>query len=413
MQILKKYSGLINNNSTIFILINVAISGIGLARSFVCLKRLDFHDLGFFTIFQNISFLSSLLQLGIISGAYRISMLDESKGKALNDTLFTFLLITLSVSLLGATVLSLFYLHFNKIIIFSGILLGVLSLYSNWLVSTFLARHKISDLNNINLSSAIIAIVSVSLISIFGIYGAIISVAAQPVAFVCISLLKYPNLRPKKLTLDFKIISKAVSYGFIPFLAGIMFYLNYQIERWSIAYYIDTESLGRFFFAGLYNTIFILVPNSLNTLFFPKSLNHYVNKEYTDLKIVIKKFFVIIIAYGVLCMIVTSFFMKPVIALFFPNHLDNIQYVYIILPGLIAMSLTLPISLLFNSSLMLKPILVGYLISVSMTVILIFSCSHFGYFSLTNVAYIDSIGSIALLIYMLFAYSKYHSKIWN
>ena len=396
-----------------YVVINVMLSAVGLVRSFFCLRILGFQELGSLTIFQNLAFIGSLFQLGLISGAYRIYTLDESQSNNLHNTIVSFLLAVLSAFSAVAFIAQFFKHDITGVLVFSGIFLGVLALYSNWLISTFLARSKLKELNKINLLSMVVGLATILLIYQFGLTGAILSILAQPLSFIAISLVRYPALRPTKLMLSKDLISKSLSYGFIPFVAGILFFLNAQIERWSIAYFLNTESLGKFFLATLFSTIFILVPNSLNNIFFPKALNFYANKDYDLLKIALKKFYVLLVAYDLVCVASTLLFLRPLVSMMFPNHIPGIELVYTILPGLVAVSFVIPIFMTFNFSLTLKPILAGYILSTIIMLILMTISIRSGSFSISTVALIESISNACLLCYAGVAYSIYYRKIWT
>ena len=61
-----------------------------------------------------------------------------------------------------------------------------------------------------------------------------------------------------------------------------MLYL--QAERWSINGVLGVEALGSFYLVFLYVSLFQLVPNSVNSIFFPKGVKSYAEKRYDEFR---------------------------------------------------------------------------------------------------------------------------------
>ena len=177
-----------------------------------------------------------------------------------------------------------------------------------------------------------------------------------------------------------------------------------QIERWSIDGILGVEALGSFYLVFLYVSLFQLVPNSLNAIFFPKGVKSYAEKRYDDFKRIIKYYYLSIAGYGVLISMVTVLLLEPVVALLFPNHLPGIPFVYIVLPGLIMMSLYLPIGLILNSSVILKPMLIADSTNLVFNVVVIIVLMGLGAFSLQSVAVLRTASGLYMLVAYIIIY---------
>ena len=108
----------------------------------------------------------------------------------------------------------------------------------------------------------------------------------------------------------------------------------------------------------MYVSLYLLVPTSINSIFFPKSVKAYSEARYGDFKRFLKFYYLVLVGYAVLIVGATVFFLKPFVSLVFPNHLPGVHLVYLVLPGLIMQSLSEPIGLIFNSAVILRPMLI-------------------------------------------------------
>ena len=112
-------------------------------------------------------------------------------------------------------------------------------------------------------------------------------------------------------------------------------------------------------------------------------------------------------------MIITFTFMEPVVGLIFPNHLIGVNYVFLIIPGLVFLLLSAPIALIYNASLKLTPMLYAYLISSIINVLVVYILWKKMIFNLTNIAILKSVLGIFIFLYFYFSYFYNSDKIWN
>ena len=388
--------------SSVYLLINIAVSGVGFIRSFAFMKALDINVLGVISLVQTGILFLGLLQFGLINGGYRIFALDNSDfQKRINNLIFSYFAV---ISLLLFGVLGIIFIFGYQLVLSNGLLFvalfcGILSLIMNWLTNTLIGLRLIRDINWINAIAGGVSLLTLPLIFIYGLTGAVISLMAQPLLFVVITLWRRKELRPSAWNFDLSLIRYVLSFGFIPFLAGIFGMINMQIERWSIADILGTEALGQFYLVFLYSTLFVLIPSSLLNIFFPRAIFAYENFQMNEFKRIIKQYSMLLLSYLVLVFVFTILALQPVIDWILPEHSLNTQYVFIFLPGLLVLSLCDPISIIFNSAVRLKPFLYAGVGSVIMTILFVFYANKFECYNLTNVAILKTMINTSVCLY--------------
>lgn len=386
-----------------YILINIGLSAFSFLRSFVFMRKLDLKELGVISLVQTIFMFIGLLQMGLLNGGYRIVSLGKSEEmEKTNNTIYSYLAILLPI----CVIFCFFANFFNWIkdlslaLMLISVCFGIFTLLNNWYQNMLIGEQKLQEVNISNIVSYISSALMLPLAYYLGFWGAMCVIMIQPLVYVGLSMLRNKELRPTGFFFSIKYVRYILSFGFIPFLSGIFTILYLQVERWSIDGVLGVDALGGFYLVFLYVSLYQLVPNSLNSIFFPKGVKSYAEKKYDDFKRIIKYYYLAIIGYGMLITFVTILFLEPVVSFVFPNHLQGVSYVFIILPGLIMTSLIDPIGLLLNSAVILKPMLVASLTNLILSVVIIIVLITFGIFSLQNVAIVRTISGA----YLLFAY---------
>lgn len=394
------------NPSSLYILINIYVSAVGFARSFLFMRWLDMNELGIISLVQTIIIFLGFFQIGLLNGGYRIFALDKADDQRdINNVLFTYFAIMSGVALLFWTTLfaSGKQLVIDNKLMLVAIICGILTLIMNWLTNTLIGKRLIKEINNINLISATVSFAVLPLVMLWGITGALVALFAQPLIFITITLLKRKELRPTAWNFDIKLVRYILSFGFIPFLAGVFVLINLQIERWSIAKVLGTEALGEFYLVFLYTTLFVLIPSSLLNIFFPKAIHAYENHNMHQFRTILKKHLIIVITYLVSVLLFTAFGLQLFIDILLPKHSANTIYVYYFLPGLVALVLCDPITIIFNSAIRLKPMLYAGLAGVMLNVALIYIAIKLSSFTLINMAIIKTLVNILILsIYFIY-----------
>jgi O-antigen/teichoic acid export membrane protein len=397
-----------------FIIVNIIVSSLGFIRSFVFMRVLDFHELGILTIIQTMIMLISMFQFGLINGGYRIFSLDKKEdNERINNLIFSYLLILMILFGVILFILSYFNLSINYIFLVSAFGIGLISLLCNWLSNTLIAKQLIKELNGLNLFTAVISFAALPLAFYYKINGAILVLVIQPLLFVTLSLYRRIDLRPTCFIFNWTTIKWILKYGFIPFLTGIMGLINIQIERWSIVNWLSTEDLGRFYLVFLFSTLFILIPNSINSLLFPNSMKLYASRNFSLLIKSISNYYKLLLVYIFITVVLTVFLMPTIITYLLPKHSQSISYVFYILPGLCLLILVDPISLIFNAAFKLRPIFWAYFTSIIVNVILISLCVKLEFFTLTSMSILRSIIGAYVFIFFIISYYLFRKEIWT
>lgn len=407
----KKYIEYLIRPTSLFVAVNITVSIIGFLRSFAFMKWLGLEELGLISLVQTVIQFIGLFQFGLINGGYRMFSLNKvQEQEKVNNLLFTFLGLFLFIFLIiwliivatGRTLLM------NNDLLLVAIFTGIITLANNWLNNTLIGKQKLGEINKINLISIGVSLLSLSLIYYLGFWGALISVIVHPLCFVFLTLQRNKELRPTRFYIDSELIREILHYGFIPFLSGIFVMLNLQVERWSIAAFLGNEELGCFYLVFLFQTLFMLIPTSVQSVFFPRAVRSYDEGNLLEFKNVIKKLSIVIIIYDLAIVIVTMLLLKPVVSVIFPLHTENVIYVYMFLPGLLAWSLDSVLGLILNSSLRLKVLLYAGLVGFITNVVGIIFLKASGLFTLERIACLKSV--ILILPFVISLIYVYQNK---
>lgn len=393
-----------------YILINLFVSGVGFAKSFLFMKWLDMTELGIISLVQTVMLFVGLFQLGLLNGGYRIFALDKAEQqREINNLLFTYIG---CLSFLGVLIWCILHVCNITLVLKSELLLvafvcGILALTNNWLTNTLIGKGLISNINKVNTVSALISLLLLPLVMFFGIRGAIVVLISQPLIFVAITLFQNKSLRPTAFNFNLSLVRYILSFGFIPFISGIFTLVNLQIERWSIAEILGPDALGKYYLVFLYSTLFTLVPSSLNSLFFPKAVKAYEQGESIIFKRLIVRYTILLLLYIAFTLISSYTLLQPIIDYVFPQHASNTIYVFYLLPGLAAYLLCDPISLIMNSMVKLRMMFISGLLSVITICIGVFITNYLSIFSLTGITLIKDIAYfLVLFIYIAFLFKE-------
>lgn len=396
---------LLRSSSFIFIAINILVAFLGFVRSFAFMKFFDFKELGIITLVSTAAALIGFFQIGLINGGYRIIALqDKDLRIKTNNVVFSFFGVLLIALFLGSIVGYFLGWFSNVLILIVVNVLGIGMLVNNWLTNTLIGGSEFKRLNIANASSALASLLCLVLAYYFGLYGALISLVIQPLLFVLLVFTTDHKELPTKFDFDLKHIKYILSFGFIPFVSGIFFMLYQQIERWGVNLFLGPEALGKMYLVFLMTTLFLLIPTSINSLFFPRSVKLFSDGENMLLKKLINQYFLILILYCSICIILTVLIFPSLIEFVFPNHYLYINLVFILLPGLVFRCLCDPIGLLLNSMVKLKPILYSDIISTVFYCLMIAVLSIMNVFSLENIVICYVLYSLVKLIYLFVAF---------
>lgn len=401
------------NEKLVYVLVSGVISVLGFMKSFLFLKFFDFFDLGIINISQNFIITISLLQIGIITGGYRLYCYKKGEIVAMiNSTVLYFFFILFAFLLLGFLVAIFFFdTKISSYLLFFFLITGLLSLYGNWVTCKMLAVGKIRLLNVANLISAALSLSIIFLYKYIGVWAALSTFLTQSFILIAFSYYKVPEIKPVFRSLKFKrVASKIISLGFVPYLTTAMGYFNSQLGRWLITLSLGTLILGKTSLVNLYVTLVNVFPTAITNLFFPTLISKYELGDMNGFSSSLRRYFMILVLYLSATILLTVLLSNFVVSLLFPKHLESLNLVYTILPSLFFLCLSNPIIVVLNASKNFKAIFFGSLISITVYLFLLvvylykFEVKLIGFFA------IESISSCCFFIYNCFVFKKIIQK---
>lgn len=401
-----KIKELVTNPQFKYIYITFLISAIGFLKSFVLLKFFEFDKLGIVALAQTFTSSISLMQIGVITGGYRLfSYKKESILKKVNETVFFFfLIITIFLCFLGFVVSCFFSIGVSALFCQLFILIGVLSLYSNWVVCKLLGTRNIKVVNKAQAASAIVSFFITLGAYWFGLTAVLTALFLQPLIIIGVAYLFSPILMPSLNFKSFKkYIKKIISLGFIPYLTSALTLLNSQLGRWLITFSLGTIILGKTFLPALFVVLVSVFPSAISSLFFPKIIENFEKNQNENLVKTLKNYFAILMIYYSLVITVTLLLANIMIKIFLPKQVESIYLIYAVLPSVFFLHLSGPAIFLFNAMKKFNNILIGGLISVFSYCF--FLCLYL-YFSKPQLVYFFIIESVSALLF--FVYNSYY-----
>lgn len=395
-----------------FIIINILSSFILFARSILFLKYLPAADLGFIMLFQAVIAMMDLAQIGLLNGGFRIFAVDSNVNhfKAANNSNVTYIILITGILLLFSF-FSTSILHIRLEIFILAIFAGGFYLLRNWFTNILIARQKLRQVNILNLITAFASAFLAILIFEYGLIGAVISISSTYIVFVAAFLVLHKEYIPNKLKIDKSTFKLMLYYGFIPYLSGIAVLINNQIDRFFIAGVISLEALGQFYLAVTFMTVFNMLPTNLNSLFGPQAINSYSNMKWKNTFRTTKIFFWLISGYTILSALVLLFFGEIVVRYIFPDKVEQLKYLFIMLPGIMALTLAQPFSFILYVALNLKAILWSNILSLLFYLGLLTILLFYQKFNIENVAIGKSLQGVSVLFFLVFATALNWGKI--
>jgi O-antigen/teichoic acid export membrane protein len=402
---------LAKKQAILFVGVNILVAFLSFVRSFAFMKFFDFKELGSITLVTTATMLVGFFQIGLINGGFRIIALGQDKSsRKTNNVIFSYFGI-LSVALLFFFIIG-FFLGFltDYIVVLFIYFMGIAMLVTNWLTNTLIGGGEYRRLNIANVLSAVTGSLCLLLAYYYGFYGALISILIQPLFFIVIVFGTDIKEIPTKFDLDINHIKYILSFGFIPFLAGIFFLVYMQLERWGINLFLGPEALGKMYLIFLIVTLWVLVPSSILNLFFPKAVKYYSDNDLVNFDKTFSLSAKITLGY---CLVMSSLIvisLNPFVSFMFPKHLPYVYLVMLGLPGMVARTLCDPISLYLNSIVRLKPLfwseifaLIAYVLCVAVLVL-------FNLVSLKNFVICFNIYFLFKFLYLFIGYYKSRIK---
>lgn len=383
----------------IYVLVNVAVAGLSFVRTFSFMDFLTEEGLGTVSLIITVSGILGFTQIGLINGGYRIiAECDNETKEIVNNTVFSYILIVSSFLVILLGIALTFNWVDNILLILGTVILGISLMLSNWLSNVIIGSSDFIFASIANLLSATGSIILIIPVSELGLIGALIVLIAQPLIFIIYSLTRTSRYRPTRFSLKLGKMKYILRFGFIPFISSLLFLLFMHVEKIGINFALGTEALGKLYLLFGFITLVSLIPTSLTNLFFPISVKHFSNSNKLLLRNVLRRYFLLLFAYIVLVCIFVYNFLEMVVSYFFINHVPNVEFVLIAVPGIVAKTLCEPITMKLNAMVKLKHIFFAESLSFLFYMVMLLyavnissiELSHFVWFS--NVYFFIKLG---------------------
>ena len=359
----------------LYVFINILMAGLGFARSYVTMKYLGFYQVGLVAMLMSVIEFVSMLQMGLLNGGFRMYFVNtRSVNKRINSMLFSYLAILLLVSL---SVLAIYVgikggINIQLEMIGLGVVVGIFTLAKTWCTNLMIAAQKLGLLNRLNVWSSVLSFCFIFFVPVYGLIGAILLVISQPVIFITSALWLNSELRPAGFFYKKSLLRKLMFFGFIPFLAGILVKVDDQVERWGIINILGLENFGKYNLVLIYCSVFMLVPASINPIFFPRAILQYKENNTVALKKTLTFYIITLFSYTLFVIAATVLLMPYLVNLFLPKYNIGVQYVWYILPYVVAQMLIMPLDFIYTLTAKFRVMFVSYTASVLLFVTLIF-----------------------------------------
>jgi hypothetical protein len=342
--------------------VNLAVNVLFLARSYIGMLVLDYGQLGLVAVLQTVMALIAAMHFGLLNGGYRLLCSEVGEtARGINSLVYAFIASVAAVALLAGTG----FLVFGSGAAATGFALlgavaGVLTLLRSWVTNQLLATGRLAALNGANVKSITISLLPLALIPWIPLEACVASILLQPIAFALLALRKCPDLRPSSLRISRPLLGVVMQAGFLLFMTGVFIQLITQAERWYVVRYLGVEALGHLYLTIMFVTVYQLVPTSLDSVVLPRLVKDFESGSAQAVHRELRRFLMLCAGYGACAVLAVSLLAEPVVALILPRYVEDLQYVYIVLPGLIAFTLAGPFAIIFIVLIRYNALMVAY-----------------------------------------------------
>jgi len=334
-----------------FVVVNVAVNLLFLARSYVAMVVLDYGQLGLVAVLQTVMALVASLHFGLLNGGYRLlcSASGNLAGR-INALVYAFVAGFGVVVLVAASAGLL--VHGSReaagAFVLLGAVAGITTLVRTWISNQLIATSQLAALNGANLKSVAVSILPLGLIPWMPLTACVAAILVQPLAFALFAMRERPELRPRSIAVSGELLRTVMQAGFLVFVTGVFLQLIAQAERWYVVRFLGVEALGHLYLAIVFATVFQLVPSSLDGVFLPRLVQDYEARNGAALKGDLRRLLWFCAAYCVAAVAAVWLLAEPLLSLVLPKYVPDLLYVYIVLPGLVLFTLAGPFGIVFN-----------------------------------------------------------------
>lgn len=393
-----------------YVVATTIVSVLAFVRSLIFMKTLDISALGQIALMQTLVMFVGFLQFGLINGAYvQYPVRDRKINSHIMSLMATGIILLVSMAIIFVLIVLALQIEMEiiwPVTLVIGLGAGIATLASNWLNNVLVAEGLLEQSNLINLGATFLSLLAAFLSSEHGLPMALISVLLQPLVVALTVMVVNPSLRPQSLGIHLDTFRLLLRIGMMPFLSGISMLAMHQVERWSIASVLGSDSLGQFYIVLMYTTFFGLVPAALLNIYFPQAKQAYFLHKTDFFRKLVRCHLRDLLLYFLITLLGTIFLTAWAIEIFFPKYLESKALIYFAVPGLIIFTLRDTASLVLFSSGKMRPLLITGGITLFLFCFGLFMLWIMGVFDLMSVLVVRMVSVLPGTIALLFVQRK-------
>jgi len=350
------------NSRSAFVAIGLGVNLLVLVRGILFMLVLDNADLGLVALVQGVILFAGMLHFGLLNGGYRL--LCHVKGRArqrIVDLVYTCFLglgAGMAIASLGAAAWA-NDADYRAIALLAG-LGGIATLLRTWMMNEMVAGGQLGPANLVNGASIVLSLSLLVLLPLAPALVAVGSTVAQPILFALLAPLTGAVLLPRSLGIPRKLAKVVAKAGFPLFVTGLAVQLNTFADRVYVSAEIGLGALGRLYLALLFVNLFQMVPNLVQQVHLPTIVRGFTERETALVRRETRTLFAWLAAYCAAVGIALVTLADPLTAIFLPGREEDLVFVYLLYPGLIAFTLSTPFAVIFNVTIRYRWMVAAY-----------------------------------------------------
>lgn len=358
------------NSRSAFVAIGLAVNLLVLVRGVLFMRVLDNADLGLVALVQGAILLGGMLHFGLLNGGYRL--LCHVRGRArqrIVDLAYTCFLALggamMATALMVAAWAGENFLGLIAVLTGTG---GIATLLRTWMMNEMVAGGRLGPANLVNAVSLAVSLGLLAFLPLAPAVVAVGSIVAQPVVFALIAPLTGAVLLPRRLGLPRRLAGVVAKAGFPLFLTGLAVQFNTFADRTYVTAELGLEALGRLYLALLFVNLFQMVPNLVQQVHLPAIVRAFAEREAAVITRETRLLLAWLAGYCALVGLALWLVAEPLTALILPGQEENLAFVDLIAPGLVAFTLATPFAVIFNVTIRYRWMIAAYGIGAGLTV---------------------------------------------
>ncbi len=202
-----------------------------------------------------------------------------------------------------------------------------------------LGREEIVKYNGMGIFQSILqlGLVAAFLIVLgYGLFGAVLSYVLTAIGVVLVVLILVNKIERVSFAVNWTLLKDSVRYGVKGYLGNVVQFLNYRLDMFLVAYFLDVTAVGYYAIAVVVAEKLWIIPQSMATVLFPRvsGIEEAQANKLTP-RISRHSFFIALIMAILILILVKPF----IYFLFGPRFLPSIKPLMILLPSIVAFSI--------------------------------------------------------------------------